>query len=127
MKLLCNAENEHELCAYSLTPLDGTMQFDIATISKMLAPGVGDVVARIFTEPADFHKEFTAVHTWQSVARKQAAAAYEVLPTLYPIQAVSSLNDYPQLLTVLLSAILADRLFWGYRFSPLPYKACVSP
>ncbi|NJR42958.1 MAG: hypothetical protein HC767_10135 [Akkermansiaceae bacterium] len=81
MKLLCSADQEHSLCVYSLTPLDGTMQLDIAAISKMLAPGVGDVVSRIFTQPADFQKEFMAVHTWQTVARKQAAAAYEVLTT----------------------------------------------
>lgn len=78
MKLLCSADREHDLCAYSLTPMDATMQFDIATIGRMLAPGVADIVARIFTQPADFHKEFTAVHTWQCVARKQAAAAYDV-------------------------------------------------
>jgi hypothetical protein len=79
MKVLCNADKEQELCSYSLTPLDANMQLDISSITKMLSPGVGDVVARIFTQPADYHKEFTAVHTWQSVARKQAAAAYEVL------------------------------------------------
>lgn len=80
MKLLCSADSEHELCAYSLTPMDATMQFEISTIAGMLAPGISDVVARIFTQPADFHKEFTAVHTWQCVARKQAAAAYDVRP-----------------------------------------------
>jgi hypothetical protein len=79
MRVLCNAEQEQELCAYSLTPLDGSMQLDIASITKMLSPGVGDVVARIFVQPPDYQKEFTAVHIWQSVARKQAAAAYEVL------------------------------------------------
>ena len=78
MQLLGNVGQEHELCAYSLTPLDTQMFFDIAAISKMLAPGVSDVVTHIFTQPADFHKEFTAIHTWQSVARKQAAEAYEV-------------------------------------------------
>jgi hypothetical protein len=39
MRVLCNAEQEQELCTYSLTPLDGSMQLDIASITKMLSPG----------------------------------------------------------------------------------------
>jgi hypothetical protein len=84
MRVLSGANNSMGLCKYALTPMDGRMHFDIARIVPLLSPGIGHVVARIFTQPADFQKEFTAWHTWQWVARKQAGAAYEVSCT-FPI------------------------------------------
>lgn len=81
MRLLSHMDRQQGLLDYVLRPCDSGLAVSMPELVGLLRPGVADIVQQVMVHPRDFQKEFAACHLWQHVARENASAAYEVLPS----------------------------------------------